>query len=161
MIRLLAASMFIAFAAAPAAAQWSIADEESVSLNYGRANDNKFSISCGDAGSEVVVVIPPGVKAPPGPVVLNAAEGKGARKITLPVELCGGETTCTDRRDGEVSVYRLHQKGKRLALDLATRATAFAIDAPGAKLTIKANAKIFAASLQCAERNNRRQSQER
>jgi hypothetical protein len=131
-------------ATTPAAAQWSVFDEEAVSLAYGPENNKVFSISCARSSSDVVVVVPPGIKPRSTSAVLTVKEGAASRSLTLTAEVCGGETTCTDRGVGEVYIYRLLQKGKTLPLALADRATAFSIDAPGAQLDITADRSVFA-----------------
>jgi hypothetical protein len=71
-------------------------------------------------------------------------EPSGVRAIKMQWDVCGGELTCTDRPNGDVSTYFVKAKGKQLALSFADQATSVAIEAPGISLSAKADKKTFA-----------------
>jgi len=134
-------------AATPATAQkWVVSEEESVTLEYRNAADTAsiLSVSCHTELSDIVVPINPGTKPPTTPPELKITEKGTTRTMKLTVEVCGGELTCTDRPNGEVSTYYVRQKQKLLALRFAEKATAISIDAPGAAIKANADKAAFA-----------------
>lgn len=136
----------VAVGASAAAQQWIIFEEESVSLDYRNAADTEsvLSVACGSNHSEIVIPLAPGLKPPAQAPELRVTEQAGVDAIKLHWDVCGGELTCTDRPNGDVSTYYVTAKDKRLALRFADKASSIAIDAPGIKLTATADAKTFA-----------------
>lgn len=143
-MRVLIAAAILALGSTPASAQkWQVLEEESVSLSYVNAQgETVLAISCHPNGSDIVVPVSPGVKKPDGSVGLTLQTAGGSERLAMEVEVCGGDMQCTDRPDGDVSTYRIYEKGKRLPLKAIT-ARQFVIDAPGAKLSIASSAQPF------------------
>ncbi len=128
-----------------AAGQWKIFKEEGVSLEYRNAADTELVVSvyCSSGGSQIVIPLPPGVKAPPQAPELRVREQEGNDFIRMRWDVCGGELTCTDRPDGEVSTYHVGDKGKQIALRFADRAVSLDIEAPGVSLSAATDRKIL------------------
>ena len=57
--------------------------------------------------------------------------------------MCGGLSECKNQPDGEVYRYETATPGKSLALDIAGKAKALSIDAPGAKISAPADPAVF------------------
>jgi hypothetical protein len=143
----LALALVTLAAAAPAAAQqWKVYEEERVALEYRNAADTTslFAISCGSKSSDITIPLAPVIKPPAQPPMLRVTEPSGTRAIEMQWDVCGGELTCTDRPNGDVSTYFVKAKGKQLALRFADQATSVAIEAPGISLSAKADKKVFA-----------------
>jgi hypothetical protein len=143
----LALALVALAAATPAAAQqWKVYQEERVSLEYRNAADTAslFAVSCGSKSSDITIGLAPGIKPPEQSPVLRVTEPSGVRAIKMQWDVCGGELTCTDRPNGDVSTYFVKAKGKQLALSFADQATSVAIEAPGISLSAKADKKTFA-----------------
>ena len=142
----LAAASLLPAPASAGRAQWKVFEEESVSMEYRNAADTEslISISCSARDSRIWIPVGPGVKPPPQPASLEVTEQGTSRRIVLTTELCGGQTTCTDRADGDVSLYTARAKTKNLVLALAERARSLKIDAPGARNTAPADQAAFA-----------------
>jgi hypothetical protein len=136
----------LAIAAPAAAQQWKIFEEESVSLDYRNAADTEsiFSVLCGSSHSDITIPLAPGIKPPAQAPELRVIEQTGVTLITMRWDVCGGELTCTDRPSGDVSTYYVKAKDKQIALRLADRASALAIEAPGIKLSAAADRTTFA-----------------
>jgi hypothetical protein len=131
----------------PALAQeWKVYQEESVSLEYRNAADTEsvLSVDCASSQSEIVIPLSPGTKPPAQPPVLRVTEKTGVYPMTLSVDVCGGDTTCTDRPNGDVSTYYVRGKNNQIALRFADKAISLEIDAPGIKLSANADHKLFA-----------------
>ena len=143
----LALALVTLAAAAPAAAQqWKVYDEERVALEYRNVADTAslFAVSCGSKSSDIVIPLEPGVKPPARPPELRVTDPSGVRAIKMQWDVCGGEMTCTDRPNGDVSTYFVKAKGKQLGLGFADQATSLAIEAPGISLAAKADKRVFA-----------------
>ena len=145
-LRLLIVLSLLLIGAAPCAAnEWKIYQEEMVTLDYRNTGDTAslLSILCSPQQSQVAIPVDPGVSKPSGAVALVIDTASGARRIALSVETCGGDIQCTDRHDGEVSEYTAGGAGKAMALELASDAKGFTIDAPGAAFKAPAQASTF------------------
>ena len=144
-ISLALAVIALATASPAAAQQWKVNEEERVVLEYRNAADTAslVAVSCGSKSSDITIPLDPGVKPPAQPPVLGVTELSGVRAIKLQWDVCGGEMTCTDRPNGDASTYFVKAKDKQLALRFADQATAFAIEAPGIRLSAKADRRVF------------------
>lgn len=140
-IALLTAFTGAAFATTPALAdRWTTMEEEAISLSYGTDAAAKFEIFCGDS-SEIVVPQPSGTK-PGGDVVFSYTAGGKTKSIILKPDICGGETQCTDRADGDVSSYSLSRPSKKAALTWAN-SPSFTVKGPAIDLAMDADADVF------------------
>jgi hypothetical protein len=136
---MVAAALTLFAASTHASAQkWEVLEEEAVTLSHADGQGSAdIEIHCASS-SDVVVPLQPGIKRPDAPVYLTLHTPKGVEKIKLLSDVCrNGE--CTDRPDGNVSVYKTQQKGKQLAF-LAASARRVEIDAPGAKFAFDVTA---------------------
>jgi hypothetical protein len=136
----------IAVCASASAQQWQVFEEESVSLDYRNAADTEsvFSVLCGARHSDITIPLAPGIKPPAQAPEPRVTEPTGVNAIKLRWDVCGGELTCTDRPNGDVSTYFVKTNDKQIALRFADKASSLAIDAPGIKLTAEADKKAFA-----------------
>jgi hypothetical protein len=136
----------VAVCASASAQQWQVFEEESVSLDYRNAADTEsvFSVLCGARHSDITIPLAPGIKPPAQAPELRVTEPTGVIAIKLRWDVCGGEMTCTDRPNGDVSTYYVKANDKQVALRFADKASSIAIDAPGIRLTAAADAKAFA-----------------
>lgn len=136
----------LAISASASAQQWKVYEGESVSLDYRNAADSEsvFSVACGSSHSDITIPLVPGIKPPAQAPELRVTERAPARSIKMQWDVCGGELTCTDRPDGDVSTYYVKSKSKQIALRFADRATFVSIDAPGIRLSAAAHKETFA-----------------
>jgi hypothetical protein len=125
------------------AQQWKVLEEESITLEYRNAEDTAsiLAISCSDSRSDIVVPLNPGVKPPDRPIRLTMVTSGRAETTDLEADVCKNNE-CTDRPNGDVSVYQVVQRGKQLALKAAT-VKEFKLDAPGATFSIAAAQRPF------------------
>jgi hypothetical protein len=145
MKHLVLAAILAITATAAHAEQWQMFEEEGVSLEYRNAADTAslMSVACSARLSEIFVPLDPGTKPPAPNPVLVTKEGGATKPIKLDVHVCGGDMTCSDRPDGDVSTYVTTGKGKTLALHFADKVTSAAIDAPGAKISATSDPAVF------------------
>lgn len=138
----IAAALVVLSTGCAAADGWSTMEEESVSLSYGTTGAAKLEIFC-DKNSEIVVYEPRHVR-PSGPVVFTYVQGGRSKSVELKAEVCGGELTCTDRKDGEVSAYKKRISGKAQALDWAQKALSFSVKGPTLDMSMNPDKAVFA-----------------
>jgi hypothetical protein len=131
-----------------AAPAWQVIQDEVTALMFGDPGDALIAITCGrneQSGADetgITVRAEPGTKPPQGPVVL-VLESKDARKeLPLKPNICGKDE-CSDRAEGEVSIYATAIPGLRPAFEIAEKATRISIDAPGAKVSASADEQQF------------------
>ncbi len=143
-----AASIGILFAPAALAQSWSVSEEESVSLELSKPDKSEslMSISCDSGQSSVVVPVPaPGHKEQQTPFAIALTEQDGAvRRLTLRPDVCGGETTCTDRKDGMVASYEFAAKGRAEALRIGEKTKTLSVKLPDVAIDVAADEKEFA-----------------
>lgn len=155
-MRALRFSVFLAFAmaatasGASAAPVWTVEPGEIAALFYGEPAQAVLSISCaqGDGETErdetrIEVEVERGTKRGDGLAVLRVEEDGGRKEVPLTAQICGGETHCSNRADGEIYRYEASVPGKTLALDIARKGRKLTIDAPGAKISAPADAAAF------------------
>ena len=119
-------------------------EEQEVSLGYGKtAIESVLSVTCSARQSEIYVLTAPGTKPPAQAPTLVVREGGATNTITLEVYVCGRPTACSHRPDGDVATYFARVKGKAMALRFAGKMTSAEIDAPGAKVSVKADRAVF------------------
>ncbi len=75
--------------------------------------------------------------------MLHIEQDKGHKDVPLKPLICGGLSECKNQPDGEVYRYETATPGKSLALDIAGKAKALSIDAPGAKIAAPADSAAF------------------
>ena len=136
--------------AAIAAPGWTVEASEIAYLFYGEPSKPVLSIFCGQEDSEtgrdetrIEVEAEPGAKPGPDKAVLVVEQDDGRKEVPLEARICGGENECADQPDGEVSRYETSVPGKTLALDIAHKGRALAVDAPGVKISAPADAAAF------------------
>ena len=129
---------------------WTVERDEIAHLLFGEPGKPVLSISCGQEDGEpgrdetrIKVEVETGTKAGKDKAVLRVMEEKGSKELPLEPLICGGESECKTRPDGEVYRYEASMPGKSLALDIAGKAKALSIDAPGAKFTAPADPAAF------------------
>ncbi len=133
-----------------AAPLWTVERSEIAYLLYGEAGRPVLSISCGQEEGEtgrdetrIEVEVEEGTKPGKDPVVLRVEQDKGHKDVPLQPLVCGGLSECKNQPDGEVYRYEAATPGKSLALDIAGKAKALSIDAPGAKISAPADPAAF------------------
>jgi hypothetical protein len=136
--------------AVSAAPLWTVERSEIAYLLFGEAGKPVLSISCGREEGEtgrdetrIEVEVAKGTKPGKDPVVLRIEQDKGHKDVPLEPLVCGGLSECQNQPDGEVYRYETAIPGKSLALDIAGKATALSIDAPGAKIAAPADPGAF------------------
>jgi hypothetical protein len=133
-----------------AAPLWTVERSEIAHLYFGEPGKPVLSISCGqedgDTGRDetrIKIEVETGTKAGTDKAVLRVMEEKGSKELPLEPLVCRGSSECKTRPDGEVYRYETSVPGKSLALDIAGKAKALSIDAPGAKFTAPADPAAF------------------
>jgi hypothetical protein len=146
---LTAAGICVFRSVAAAEPAWHVLQEEVTALVFGDSGNALIAITCGrdeetgDDQTGITVRAEPGTKPPQDPVML-VLESKEARKeVPLKPDLCGKDE-CSDRAEGEVSIYATALPGLRPAFEIAEKATKLSIDAPGAKISAAADPEQFA-----------------
>ena len=136
--------------AAGAAPLWTVERSEIAYLFFGEAGKPVLSIACGQEDGEtgrdetrIEVEVEEGTKPGVDPVVLRIEQDKGHKDVPLKPLICGGSSECKKRPDGEVYRYEAATPGKSLALDIAGKAKALSLDAPGAKISVPADPAAF------------------
>jgi len=136
--------------AVSAAPFWTVERSEIAYLFYGEAGKPVLSISCGQEEGEtgrdetrIAVEVEKGTKPGKDEVVLRVEQDKGHTDVPLKPLICGGSSACQNQPDGEVYRYATATPGKSLALDIAGKAKALSVDAPGAKISAPADPAAF------------------
>jgi hypothetical protein len=144
------AATCLACANAHAAPSWTVETSGITYLVYGEPGKPLITIGCAEDTRDresdetyVTVSASPGSKPGKDAIVLTIAHKGGTAKLKLDPVICGGETACIDRAEGEISHYDASVPTKRLAIDIAERGKALSIDAPGAKLSVQADETVF------------------
>jgi hypothetical protein len=147
---LLGGAIATIWSGAIAAPAWTVESSEIAYLFYGEPKQPVLSISCGQAEGEtgkdetrIEVEVEKGTKPSADKVVLRIYQDQGHKDVPLKPLICGGASECKDQPDGEVYRYAASVPGKSLALDIAHKGRSLSIDAPGAKLSIPADAPAF------------------
>lgn len=129
---------------------WTVEAAEIAYLVYGEPGRPVLSISCGQEEGEtgrdetrIEVEVEKGNKPGKDKVVLRVDEDKGHQAVPLTPLVCGGLSECETQPDGEVYRYETSVPGKDLAVDIAIKAKALSIDAPGVKITAPADPAAF------------------
>jgi hypothetical protein len=129
---------------------WSVEAAEIAYLVYGEPGKPVLSISCGQEEGEtgrdetrIEVEVEPGIKPGNGQAVLRVEQEGSHQDVRLTPLICGGASECTKQPDGEVYRYEASVPGKTLALEIASKAKALSIDAPGAKIAAAADPAAF------------------
>lgn len=135
---------------ASAEPQWTVEAAEIAYLFYGEPGKPVLSLSCGqeegDTGRDetrIEVEVETGTKPGKDKVVLRVDEAGGHQDMPLTPLICGGSSECQNQPDGEVYRYETSVPGRHLALDIAGKAKALSIDAPGAKIDAPADPAVF------------------
>jgi hypothetical protein len=147
---LLALAMTLAASSASAEPAWTVERSEVAYLFYGEPKTPVLTITCGQEEGEtgrdetrIEVDTEKGTTTKADKVVL-VVEMKGGRKeVPLKADICGGENECTNLPDGEIYRYETSVPGKRLAIDIADKGETISIDAPGARISARRDAKVF------------------
>ena len=133
-----------------AAPLWTVERSGTAYLLFGEPGNPILTISCGledgESGRDetrIEVAVETGTKAGTDKAVLRVMEEKASTELPLKPLVCGGPSGCETRPDGEVYRYETSVPGKTLALDIAGKAKALSIDAPGAKFTAPADPAAF------------------
>ncbi len=147
---LVAVAMTGLASAGSAAPVWTVERSEIAYLFYGEAGKPVLSISCGQEEGEtgrdetrIEVEVEKGTKPGKDPVVLRIERDNGHKDVQLKPLVCGGLSECNNQPDGEVYRYETATPGKSLALEIAGKAKALSIDAPGAKIAAPADPAAF------------------
>ena len=147
---LVAVAMTGLASAVSAAPVWTVERSEIAYLFYGEAGKPVLSISCGQEEGEtgrdetrIEVEVEKGTKPGKDQVVLRIEQDNGHKDVPLKPLVCGGLSECNNQPDGEVYRYETATPGKSLALDIAGKAKALSIDAPGAKIAAPADPAAF------------------
>jgi hypothetical protein len=147
---LVAVAMTGLASAVSAAPLWTVERSEIAYLFFGEAGKPVLSISCGQEEGEtgrdetrIEVEVEKGTKPGKDQVVLRIEQDKGHQDVPLKPLICGGLSECNNQPDGEVYRYVTATPGKSLALDIAGKAKALSIDAPGAKIAAPADPAAF------------------
>lgn len=140
---------FLLLEQAAAAQSWEVSEEESVSLELMKPDKaaSLLRIGCDSQNSEIAVPVPPPGHEPQQTafdVALTGQDG-GIRRLSLKPQICGGEITCTDRKNGMVSAYEYRQSGRKTALEIVGQAKSISVSLPDVAITAEADAKAFAA----------------
>jgi hypothetical protein len=135
---------------ASAAPAWTVERSEVAYLFYGEPDKPVLSITCGQEEGEtgrdetrIEVEVDAGTKPGAGQVVLVVEEKGGRKEVPLRADICSEADPCTNGVEGEVYRYEASVPGKELALNIGDKGRTLSLDAPGAKVSVAAEAKTF------------------